>query len=362
MTNTYLSRCRPCLTSSVLGLFNIAYTITTRHSSPPHFSASALAALTLSALSTLFYTILTIHTAFKVDRVRARDTNYRHRADSESINLLPEDEQQRQQLLRLLMAREGKKSSSDASTFRIDLPDNLRRSGATYLQAPQHTYEARQGRSLSGWHLPVPERFSFSANANGETNQTRDLSYPQSGLSPPLLHSYSSETTPQIPYSHSHESTSPIPDIIQPPYADSSSPEPPVFVTPSYSPLGSSHSPVHTTISYPAEKVAQQLSPLQDVHPLERHNQYYFIKSNLSHSLRQGRNNYRRIDQQADEESTYRMMDEPTEEERRRSASRESRRAEIERGGKSAGKSKGAEDVEVIPRIVRVETDGFGRV
>lgn len=260
------------------------------------------------------------------------------------------------------MAREGKKTSPDASTFRIDLPDNLRRSGTTYLQAPQHTYEARQSRSLSVGHSPVPERFSLSANATRDIDQSREPSYTHSGLSPPLLHSYSNETTPQIRYNHSHESTSPIPDIIQPPYAESPSPEPPGFVTPSYSPLDSSHAPIHTTISYPAEKVAQQLSPLQDVHPLERHNQYHIIDSNLPHSLRQERSTYRRINQQADEENTYRMMDEPTEEERRRSASRESRRAEIERGGSSAGNSKGVEGVEIIPRIVRVETDGFGRI
>lgn len=56
------------------------------------------------------------------------------------------------------------------------------------------------------------------------------------------------------------------------------------------------------------------------------------------------------------------MMDLPTEDEWRRSASRESRRREIERGGNSTGKFKGVEEVEVVPRIVRVETDGFGRV
>ena len=56
------------------------------------------------------------------------------------------------------------------------------------------------------------------------------------------------------------------------------------------------------------------------------------------------------------------MMDEPTEEERKRSVSRESRRREIERGGSSAGSSKAVEGVEVAPRIVRVETDGFEKV
>ena len=348
----------------MLGLFNTAYALTTRHSTSTQLGVSSLAALIVSTLFTVFYTILTVHTAIKVDRVRSRDTNHRNRTDSESINLLPEDEQQRQQLLRLLMAREGKKTSPDASTFRIDLPDSLKRSGTTtYLQAPQHAYEARQGRSLSVGRSPTPERFSFSTNAIREVNNTPDSSYPQPGLSPPLLQSYSSESTPRITHSYPNASASPVPDIIQPPYADRLSPEPPAFATPSYSPLDTSQSPIHTTTSYPPEKVAQQLSPLHDVHPLERRNRYQVVGSTTASSMSQERNTYRRIDLPApDEESTYRMMDEPTEEERKRSASRESRRREIERGGSSAGNSKVAEGVEVVPRIVRVETDGFGRV
>ena len=116
-------------------------------------------------------------------------------------------------------------------------------------------------------------------------------------------------------------------------------------------------------ISLPSEKVAQQLSPLQDVHPLERNNRYHVVDSNLRHSPSRERNTYRRVEQQAlDEESTYRMMDEPTEEERKRSASRESRRREIERGGSNVANSKEVENVEAVPRIFRVETDGFGRV
>lgn len=49
---------------------------------------------------------------------------------------------------------------------------------------------------------------------------------------------------------------------------------------------------------------------------------------------------------------------------RMRSASRESRRVEIERGGcRDEGRRlQDIEGVQVVPRIFRVETDGFGRV
>ena len=261
------------------------------------------------------------------------------------------------------MVQEGKKTSLNASTFRIDLPDNLPRSGTTYLQAPQHTYEARQSRSLPGGHLPVPEHLSFPTNTARNINNTPGPSYAQPGISSTLFNNYSSETAPHIPHSYSNVPTSPIPNIIQAPYVDCSSPEPPAFATPLYSPLDSNQSPVNTMIAYPPEKVAQQLSPLQDIHPLERRNRYHVVEPTPPPSLSQGRNTYRGIDQQPpDEESTYRMMDPPTEDERRRSASREFRRREIERVGSSAGKSEEFEEVEVVPRIVRVETDGFGRV
>lgn len=49
------------------------------------------------------------------------------------------------------------------------------------------------------------------------------------------------------------------------------------------------------------------------------------------------------------------------EQERRRSASRENRRAEIEMGSRVAGKGRAKiEGVAVTPRIARVETDGWG--
>ena len=273
------------------------------------------------------------------------------------------------------MAREGKKTSPDASTFRIDLPETLRKAGTMYLQAPQHAYEARHGRSLSLGHSSIPERFP---PPNREVGPSPYPSQTQSGPSPPLLQSYSSETASHIPHDNSNRTISPVPDIIHPPSAASGAPaargvaraadcplknpEPPEFAIPSYSPLNNSQPHVDTRTYYPPEKVAQQLSPLQDVHPLERQNRYQVVESNPLLSLSYERNVHRRSDQQPpDEESTYHMMDEPSEEERRRSASRESRRAEIERGGNSAGKLKITEGIEVVPRIVRVETDGFGR-
>lgn len=63
------------------------------------------------------------------------------------------------------------------------------------------------------------------------------------------------------------------------------------------------------------------------------------------------------------ERAQYRMETEEEQEQRRRSASRESRRAEIEMSGRVAtrGRTTEIEGVEVVPRIVRVETDGWGK-
>lgn len=62
------------------------------------------------------------------------------------------------------------------------------------------------------------------------------------------------------------------------------------------------------------------------------------------------------------ERAQYRMETEEEQEQRRRSASRESRRAEIEMSGRVAARGRAeVEGVEIAPRIVRVETDGWGR-
>ena len=88
------------------------------------------------------------------------------RNGSESINLLPETELQRQQLLRLLLQKEGDKKSSPAasqSTFWIDLPDALKhgretKQSTSYLSPPSHIHEGPR-RSLSS--IPLEEQFSL---------------------------------------------------------------------------------------------------------------------------------------------------------------------------------------------------------
>lgn len=66
------------------------------------------------------------------------------------------------------------------------------------------------------------------------------------------------------------------------------------------------------------------------------------------------------------ERPQYHMVTEEEQEQRRRSASRESRRAEIEMEGRGSQKERERgraemEGVEVVQRILRVETDGWGR-
>lgn len=107
---------------------------------------SSLAALILSIVSASTYLILSLVTFRKIHRVRERDSMHRHRSDSDSYHLLPEDEMQRQQLLRLLQRENNNKtqkpSSADASqsTFRIALPGSLRRM-ETRLTAPRSVHE-----------------------------------------------------------------------------------------------------------------------------------------------------------------------------------------------------------------------------
>lgn len=66
------------------------------------------------------------------------------------------------------------------------------------------------------------------------------------------------------------------------------------------------------------------------------------------------------------ERAQYRMETEEEQDRRRRSASRESRRVEIEMETRSKDKRdierrEELEGVEIVPRIVRVETDGWGK-
>ena len=122
------------------------------------------------------YAVLALLIFSKIKVVRARDrTAARQRGGSDSINLLPEDELQRQQLLRLLVQKENSKTSPSQSTFQIGLPmPNSARSPhsphtlrsnydptsvpTSYLAVPSATYEARDP-SIGA--LPIEEQFAL---------------------------------------------------------------------------------------------------------------------------------------------------------------------------------------------------------
>lgn len=250
---------------------------------------------------------------------------HRHTADADSIHIDPEDEQQRQQLLRLLQQRDSaKKVSSEASesTFRIDLPDSLRRT-TTLLSPPSNVYERNRNQ-------PNPTPFT-----NWPTYQTPTIITNE----PPIL---------EIP--HSQDFNSPLDPRLNnigrtsPHGVDGG-----VGVVGGNSNTSDFGVPGIVNTRYPVDKATEAgyslgTHPhlLHERHPLER------------------------------ERAQYRMETDEEHDRRRRSLSRESRRVEIEMESRrsppekkeTAGKGQmrgELEGVQVVPRIVRVETDGWER-
>lgn len=296
---------RPCLLTCIFGLFNVTYTLNIHSPSSPHWNSSSISALALATISTLIYSILSLLTFRKIHIVRARDAMHRHNADSDSIHIDPEDEQQRQQLLRLLQQRDTNKKltpQASQSTFRIDLPDSLRRSG-TNLSTPSNIYD----RSRSAPNVPIiPE---WSSPSNPVVNHA----------SPDIIHQ---EAEPSLGPRLAHMEH-PLPHGVD---------------------LVPDHNvPCIVNTRYPLDKAEEAgfglgLNPnlLTERHPLER------------------------------ERPQYRMETEEEQDRRRRSASRESRRVEIEM--ETRGKDKRdierreeLEGIEISPRIMRVETDGWAK-
>lgn len=150
---------RPCLSSCALGVFNIAISLGVHPATKDQWTTASISALILALTSTIIYAVLAIFTFRKISLVRSRDSGRRGRSDSESLTLLPEDELQRQQLLRLLLQKEGDKASPAAatqSTFRIDMPGN-----------PQITSEARS--------VPTPTYLTTPSNVYGGQNRNTGL-------------------------------------------------------------------------------------------------------------------------------------------------------------------------------------------
>lgn len=162
----------PCLTACILGSINIGISLGVYAPTPIYWGPTPVAALTLGLLSSFIYTGISIFTYRKISYVRSKDkTSARH--GSETLTLLPEDELQRQQLLRLLLQKENERTSpvTSSSTFRIDIPDNAIASHRgnfasyvdnpelSYLAAPSATYESR-GRGTTP--LPIDDQFNLA--------------------------------------------------------------------------------------------------------------------------------------------------------------------------------------------------------
>lgn len=295
----------------IFGLFNIIYNFKAHYipdgqkPSTSPWSSSSISALALAIISTIIYSLLALLTYRKIHIIRVRDAMHRHTPDSEHIQLLPEDEQQRRQLLRLLRERDagrGVSPEASQSTFRIDLPDNLRRSN-TLLSTPDSVYEAH-----SRSYTPNSDRPVY----------------------------------PSMPQPIPHLSPNPVLNQnlqVQPP--DASFDPRPINMGSDYFVRGAdavphNNDPVKPNPRYPNEKAEEAyggavLLVNGERHPLERERAQYHFET---------------VEEQ---------------ERRRRSASRENRRAEIEMGSRNTGKGRAEIDgVAITPRIARVETDGWG--
>ncbi|KAL9019788.1 MAG: hypothetical protein Q9185_002932 [Variospora sp. 1 TL-2023] len=349
----------PCLLSSLLGLVNIAIALSIHHGTESLLNSSSLAALVLSIISSTTYLTLTLFTFRKIHIVRERDGMHRHRSDSESYHLLPEDEMQRQQLLRLLQRENNNKNqkpspaNASQSTFRIDLPDSPRRM-ETSLTAPRTVHESGRNDTHNSFK---PRSLNFS---------------PQS----PSLSSIRRTPSPCEPLpAHEHEHDRPAPQPPHPPLDDSSI-MPDRNFSKSSSRSAAPAAPPYTPgdVEAPIEKRGEIADLTGEVHPLER---------DWERERERARPQYRVVDAPppppapsfGDDMSRYlspnlqKKRDKAgrgPEMRRQRSMSRESRRVEIElergtrNGAGERARAAELEGVSVSPRIMRVETDGWG--
>ena len=320
----------PCLSSSVLGLINILYNLST-HEKSLHLTSTSIVALVLSVISTLTYTTVALLTFRKIHIVRARDAMHRYHSDSTDA-MMPESELQRQQLLRLLLQQEDAKQQNPdngQSTFRIDWPGNMdRRSTMVTLRnlprAVRNSYGNRSSDPYGGQDSnppPLPPMDSVAEEASLDP-----MFGSSDGIGPLEARTY---IPPNNSYIDGH-----IPGIVNTRYTS------PVQSPPSNLPQLQAN-------GYPIEKPEIQNVNVQ--HPSQRP-EYHIVDEHA-----RGRDHYHMVTEQ-----TQRNHDVP------RSRSRESRRMEIEladRGNRIDERNRrlDLEGVEVIGSIRRVETDGWGR-
>ena len=314
----------PCLTSCLLGLFNVLYNLGIHEH--PEQTAPAIVALVISAASTVVYGVAALWTYRNIYLVKARDKMHRHHPDSSTDGMLPETEQQRQQLLRLLLQQENARHGSpdtNQSTFQIRLPPNN---------------DHRSSRSTMGTLRNLPRvahsAYEGTGSMYGRQDYNETLAAPMDPVeeeTPPDLEIAPLPATAYVPPQSSYDDAY-IPGIVN---TRSYAPQeaPPAASLPKLQENG-----------YPLEKPP----PLKEQHPLQRAENHYHIVE--------------------DHEPTIERLMAPHEQSRSASRastqSRESRRMEIELAGCGKNRSPGLrredlDGIEIVPSIKRVETDGW---
>ncbi|KAI4140756.1 MAG: hypothetical protein LQ340_007801, partial [Diploschistes diacapsis] len=125
----------PCLLACALGALNTVISLSIHPSSPSKWTTSSIASLVLALISSLIYAFISLLIHLKISRIRSTSPQTRSRSKgkrlsgAETIKLLPEEELQRQNLLRLLSPNDNSprvSPSHSQSTFIITIPDNAR--------------------------------------------------------------------------------------------------------------------------------------------------------------------------------------------------------------------------------------------
>ena len=255
-----------------------------------------------------------------------------HRYHSDSTDaMMPESEQQRRQLLRLLQQEDAKQQNPDngQSTFKIDWPGNAdRRSTIVTLRSLPRAARNSNGNGNSDLYSghdahppPLPPMHSMAEAASLDPRFG-----PSDGTLPSDAGTYISSNNSYV--------DGDIPGIMNTRY------NPPTRFPPPNLPQLQAN-------GYPIEKPGIED---MDVSPSSQRPEYHIVEEHT-----RGRNQYRMLNEQRHPSN-----------EAPRSQSRESRRMEIELADRGKGRDgfkngQGFEDVEVIGRIRRVETDGWGR-
>ncbi len=313
----------PCLTSCLLGLFNVLYNLGIREH--PEQTSPAVVAIAISAASTVVYGVAALWTFRNIYMVKARDRMHRHHPDA-STDILSETEQQRQQLSHLLLQREcARHGSTDTNqaTFRIGLPQSSDRPSS------RSTLDTLR-------HLPRVAR-----NAYERTNSMYGRQDYTEALAPPM--DSVAEEAPSDPRIAPLPATAFVPP--QSNYNDTYIPG--IVNTRSYTPQEASpvaSLPKLQENGYPLEKPP----PLNEQHPLQRaENRYHIVE-----------------DHQPTIELLMARHEQSMSASRASTQSREIRRMEIELADRGKHRDKGLrredlDGIEIAPSIKRVGTDGW---